>query len=371
MQRKLSLLYICLSIFAIVANGCATDGLDLDANDTSDNYSQDWSDGDVIEIYRATKGSDQNGFNIIVMGDGFTDSQVKSDGIYEQIMRQAAEHILDIEPMKSYADYVNIYAVVVVSDNGGVDAESEDEADTALSCYYGDGTEVCGDHTTVQQYLYNISNLSSTERQKAVVCVVLNDNKHAGTTYFFSNSTLAIAYCPYEGYDNELFGQLVHHEVVGHGVGRLLDEYVYYDTAIDNSTLNELEGLFEYGLGANLSIDSDKTTVSWSSFIGASGYDEVGIYEGGYFYANGVYRSEYVSCMDDNRAYFSAPSRRAIVERVLDNAGETFDYDAFVENDIATQPTTIPTPIYSFTTRADEGRHHHHHLHPPKIVEQP
>lgn len=362
MLRRLGLLYLYLSIVAIVASGCAVGELELDPNN---DYTLDWSDGDVIDIKSATKGGDLNGFNIIIMGDGFTEAQMENDGVYEQIIRQAAEHILDIEPMKSYAEYVNIYGVVVVSDKSGVSAESEDDADTTLGCYYGEGTEVCGNHTAVQQYLYKVTNLGSTERQRAVVCVVLNDDKHAGTTYFFSNMDFAIAYCPYDSYDNTLFGQLVHHEVVGHGVGRLLDEYIYYYTTIDSDTLTELTGYLASGIGANISTDSNPTTVSWSSFIGLEGYEEVGIYNGAYFYSSGVYRPESKSCMDDNRAYFNAPSRRAIVERVLSDAGATFDYDDFIENDMATQPVTIPTPVYSFGSRSGTE---HQHLHPPKMV---
>lgn len=84
----------------------------------------------------------------------------------------------------------------------------------------------------------------------------------------------------------------------------------------------------------NLSMESDMKNVPWSHLIFHSKYsDYVDMYEGGYMHSRGVYRSEATSCMNNNIPYYSAISRQAIVERIMEYAGETFDFNAFVAKD--------------------------------------
>jgi hypothetical protein len=64
----------------------------------------------------------------------------------------------------------------------------------------------------------------------------------------------------------------------------------------------------------------------------------VGVYEGGYYYTYGVWRPELTSCMINNLAYYNAPSREAIVKRILAKAGETYTLDAFLNKDIIKEP---------------------------------
>jgi hypothetical protein len=74
--------------------------------------------------------------------------------------------------------------------------------------------------------------------------------------------------------------------------------------------------------------------IKWKHLIFDARYDDiVDIFEGGYFHGKGVYRSEVNSCMNNNVPYFSTVSRQAIVERILNYAGETFDFESFVSKD--------------------------------------
>ena len=57
------------------------------------------------------------------------------------------------------------------------------------------------------------------------------------------------------------------------------------------------------------------------------------MFEGAYYYDSGVWRSEAISCMDDNRPYYNAPSREAIVRRIMRASGETFRMEDFIKND--------------------------------------
>ncbi len=60
----------------------------------------------------------------------------------------------------------------------------------------------------------------------------------------------------------------------------------------------------------------------------------VDIYEGGYYYTNGVYRSEDISCMGTHKPYFSAISRESIVKRIMKYAGKEFDLQDFYDKDV-------------------------------------
>lgn len=61
--------------------------------------------------------------------------------------------------------------------------------------------------------------------------------------------------------------------------------------------------------------------------------DIVDIYEGAHMHSDGIYRSELNSCMNNNVPYYSTISRQAMVERILDYAGEKFDFETFVSKD--------------------------------------
>ena len=92
----------------------------------------------------------------------------------------------------------------------------------------------------------------------------------------------------------------------------------------------EFEGGKGLGWYRNLELTGDVNEVGWSHLIFHPQYSNVvDVYEGGYFHTRGVYRSEPTSCMNNNIPYYSAISRQAIVERIMEYAGETFDLESF------------------------------------------
>ena len=50
-------------------------------------------------------------------------------------------------------------------------------------------------------------------------------------------------------------------------------------------------------------------------------------------HSRGVFRSEPTSCMNNNIPYYSAISRQAIVERIMDYAGLPFSFEDFCAHD--------------------------------------
>ena len=86
----------------------------------------------------------------------------------------------------------------------------------------------------------------------------------------------------------------------------------------------------------------------------------VDIYEGGYFHTRGVYRSEPTSCMNNNIPYYSAISRQAMVERIMEYAGETFDLEEFIAKDVTTAGPTTKSglDLMPVETIYDNGKQH-------------
>jgi hypothetical protein len=72
----------------------------------------------------------------------------------------------------------------------------------------------------------------------------------------------------------------------------------------------------------------------WSHLVFDERYsDIVDVFEGGYGYSRGVYRSEANSCMNDYEPYFSTICREDIVRRIKNLAGEPFSFEEFVAAD--------------------------------------
>ena len=162
------------------------------------------------------------------------------------------------------------------------------------------------------------------------------------------------------------FRGIVQHEAGGHGFGKLADEYIYHNTFIQScpcaccNHVEELEAYKSLGWYKNIELTGDINEVGWSHMIFDSKYSNyVDVFEGGYFHARGVYRSEATSCMNNNIPYFSAISRQAIVERIMDYAGEEFDMSSFYEKDNDDMGPTTKSSIYDLNMPAiNSGKQH-------------
>ena len=129
----------------------------------------------------------------------------------------------------SLRDYFDVYAVTAVSLN----EEFGRGYETALGCALegGSSTGISGDEEVVFSYVQCVEDV---DEEDVLAVVILNTPTYVGTSYYgyYSLSSgmaeCAIAYCPVVGgLDNELFRQVLVHEAVGHGFGKLMDEYSY------------------------------------------------------------------------------------------------------------------------------------------------
>ena len=204
---------------------------------------------------------------------------------------------------------------------------------------------------------------------KGLVVMVLNSTDYGGVTHMWNDGS-AIALCPKstDPYPYDFRG-LVQHEAGGHGFGKLADEYIYVNAFIDacscsNEHLSEFRAAKANGWYKNLSETADRDEVPWSHLMYHPTYSNtVDIYEGGFFHTRGIFRSEPNSCMNNNIPYYSAISRQAIVERIMDYAGVPFNLEDFYDNDAAainTRSSVAAAPAWTPNSSASTNLKHHH-----------
>ena len=184
--------------------------------------------------------------------------------------------------------------------------------------------------------------------------VVMNWGENGGTTRIgfpggsnvynpaYMNQYFSAAYCPLS-FDLKNWRHVIIHEAGGHGFACLGDEYWYDDNRRLNADADYFDTWFHSkGMYKNLDDHMESDKVCWSKFIGDELYPEVGVYEGGYLYGKGVYRSTETSVMRSlNTLEFNAPSRYYIwswIQTLIsgDFDGTNYrdgDYNAFVEYD--------------------------------------
>ena len=331
------------------------DGKDYRSTLTVEQYDYNYSDGSVVTKQTHTKGS---GIPLVFLGDCYDAADIAS-GSYLSDTEEALGYFFDIEPYKTYKDYFDVYIVFGKSEDSGVGGintirESRFGTRKAPRVQLSNGGEEAFRYARFADSEMDITN--------GLIVLVLNDSDYDGVTHLWNDGS-AIAICPKSSdpYPFDFRG-VVQHEAGGHGFGKLADEYIYVNAFIDAchcnyEHLNEFRAAKSNGWYKNLSETANRDEVPWSHLMYNPTYSNtVDIYEGGFFHTRGIFRSEPNSCMNNNIPYYSAISRQAIVERIMEYAGVPFNLDDFYANDaaaintrssIAASPAWVPNPSAS------------------------
>jgi len=290
---------------------------------TSSDYSQD---GVVTCLQSSTVGK---GIDVVFVGDAFAD---KDQELFNKYVNLGMEAFFTEEPFRSTRERFSIYRIGSVSKNGII---AQEGGDTKFSAEFTGGTGIKGADDVIFNFVK--THLPSADLTKTIIFVIINKAKYAGTCWMYSNNQ-AICYVPLCTGEEE-YARTLRHEGCGHGFGKLADEYVANSTAIPQSAIDELNQWrpFAYGFYENVDVTSDPAAILWSGFISDSRYSgQVGVYEGGYTYATGVYRPTEYSIMRYNTGGFNAPSREAIYKKIMkfsEGDAWTYDYETFVTFD--------------------------------------
>lgn len=294
-------------------------------------------DGEVRLIMEECAGAPQP-VHLIFTGDGFIEEDYNDGGAFDQALETAVNAFFSLEPYASYKDYFRVSAVAAYSQERGATVKSNmtgckaQTRNTVFSSTLdgGNSTGIGCNYDRVFSYALKVPGVTDAELDNTTVFVLINLDVYAGTCMMMATGR-SVSMCP----TGSSFGKVVTHEGGGHGFGRLLDEYRYYNESlpVDNQNLINSWRASDPYFGYNISLTGDRELVHWKHYFDIAGYEAVGMYEGAYLYNMGAWRPEYISCMEDNRPYYNAPSREAIVRRIMKASGSTFDFDDFLAKD--------------------------------------
>ena len=219
-------------------------------------YNETW--GDVYKIQEHTKGN--NGFPVVIMADGYSLNDIQN-GEFVKAVSNAVKALTMQKPMKDLVEYLDIYSVVVVSEHSGIDYT---EHNTAFKTYFESksNTNVIGDTAKISGFTYNSLRKSNERMHNALTIMLLNSADYAGVTLMALDTTVvdtipqgwSLSYIPaYATVSNgdNVFNELIMHEAVGHGIGKLGDEY-WYNTKPTQEEINSYKNDRRFGFSTNI-----------------------------------------------------------------------------------------------------------------------
>ncbi len=299
-------------------------------------------DGEYKVAQVNTKGV--NPSEILFIGDGYISEDYEEGGLFDKDIDEGIEHFFSIEPYKSYREYFKVYKQAGYSrDRGVTQTDKSITKSTKFGVVFKGGSSMESNSSAVFAHVKRIEGVDDIKLRDILINLIVNENRYAGTCWTWSDGkTIAITPVNRSTNINSHYGSILLHEGGGHGYGRLADEYVSSANSgksISDDDKKKLQERFTKGYAANVDLTGDSTQVRWKHFILKDGYKGVGTFQGGYYYTFGVWRPEASSCMISNMRYYNAPSREAIVKRIMTTAGIEFSLETFVEKDIAKSPS--------------------------------
>jgi hypothetical protein len=301
---------------------------------TSTDYS---ADGEVLTLQKATKGL---GLDIVFVGNAFTDKDMAPGGKYETKMKEAMEQFFVYEPLTSLRDRFNVYAVKAVSPNHEL---------------YEGTKQAISSNEEAFAYARKVKDLIP-DRPLRVNVIYNSYNAGRSITYIYDDAS-------YVALMANGINRVLNHEGAGHGIGRLLDEYV--EDSPNSVPTAEVKAYLEkewtdFGRGANIDLNADVTQTRWSHLAADSRYaaEGLGAYEGAGTYGREVYRPTINSMMRYNDIPFNAPSREAIYKYVMQESEGpdwVYDYETFVAFDEAGRQQ-FADALQVAAARGDDGQ---------------
>jgi len=312
-MKRFLFMTLCLVVTCI---SCSSDEGDSFAPDTISSLETDfYTDGEIEVLF---ENAPDNGATMVFIGDGYIKEDLgKQFGTYRKDAIRYFDALFSIEPYASYKEHFNAVIVYAESEKRDINDLGEENT-TALGtvAYTSDNGRTFFDAEDDRGVPYYTS-VTSQYTNVNFLIVVQNFSEGIAT----ANSNFA-----YSGSQSTL--TMVHE--VAHSFGGLQDEYGSQDSndfPIDVST------------AANLDSTGNVDVIKWNHFIGRPGYENVGAYEGGAYLVSGVWRPSFESIMRGGNSpeakVFNAPSREAIVKKILNIRGIPYDFETFLEKDVA------------------------------------
>ena len=330
-----------------------------------------------------TEGTKKN--VICLVSEGFRQEEM---GKFAMMAESATDFLFKTEPYKSYKDWFTVYFLSVASNESGASVTDGGgnivtERDTYFHARWGGDSysDMTADTDIVREFIRTrCPEVASGELdyKDVPVALLVNDNRYGGICKIFTNgwNYCIVPYakdggasrwsypdvqavCPWddsEGYretteeERDELGRSVGdwrnsflHEFGGHCYARLTDEYW---SSAKYTAPEDITG-HSYPVPYALNVSGYYDEAPWKEdlldrldeWTGRNpDYGRIGIWHGAQKSLYYRWRAEKVSCMIDNRPYFSAWQRILIVRKIMDKAGEFFDMQSFIEKDVTFDP---------------------------------
>lgn len=330
-------------------------------------------------------GSGVNPVDIVVIPDGFTKDQRET---FENRAAAGIDFLFETEPYKSFKDYFNVYFIWASSKEEGASiTDGNGNVVTQRNTAFGSrwGEDSYDDMTADGDKVFDYVSAHCPEIVKGKlsidevpVLILVNDIRYGGKAHTFSSGrSFCLVPYTFEGgeiswgypqlvpmYDEPLSGDLnsyirnrddsdleevggtnigdwrntMLHEYGGHSFGRLADEYWGDGWISAQSAIDDHSWRVPFALNVSGYYADDKLPATWQELLGEIDfltsrnelYRRIGKFQGGDVSMFNRWRSEKISCMIDNRQYFSTLQRVLIAKRIMELAGEEFDLHSYL-----------------------------------------
>ena len=259
MNRIFYLSILCMSML-LASCGKEEYSQDSDTSYTF-TYPSDNSKGYVMVLQQHTKG---NGFPVVIMADGYLQSDI-AQGTYHTSVNKAIEALFASEPMKSLKAYFDIYEVQAASSVSGITTAARN---TAFSTYFTSesGVEIDGDKKKIEKYAWYALKKDDNKFKNALVIMLVNSDRYGGVTFLSTDNAVtdsipvgfSLAFVPTgcKSKGVSYFTETLQHEAVGHGIGKLADEYFENFEAPSQDLIDKYKKLQGYGMYLNTKYDT-------------------------------------------------------------------------------------------------------------------
>ena len=258
-------------------------------------------------------GDSKEAIDIAIVGEGYTKEEME---VFYRDAKETADQILSYEPFKGKADKLNFIAVPVESKESGVSIPLKGEwKQTAFSSHF---STFYSDRYLTTLHLFDLHDALASVPYEHIIILANTDNYGGGG--ILNSYVLTAAH-------NRWAMPVVVHEF-GHSFAGLADEY-FYDDGTDQYDLHTEP--WEPNITTLVNFDS-----KWKDLVEKSGIVtkadqrlpayrtlvesdyKVGIYEGGGYLSEGIYRP-YPTCrMRDNTYPLFCPVCQRAISRMID-----------------------------------------------------
>lgn len=282
-----------------------------------------FQDGEVEMLF---DNAGPNGITMIFVGDGYIKEDLgKIYGNYRADAERYFDYLFSVEPFAGYREHFNAAIIYAESQSRTIPHE-ENTGSTAVGTYTYPGWTGRNFYAANQDRIdYYKNKLPSGYQTHSNILIVLNQQGGGNACYACDVA--------FSGSHSET--TMVHE--IGHSFGALGDEY----------ELQNLDNPPNASFSPNLDVTDDLSIIKWNHFIDLPGYGNVGAYEGGGYVSTGVWRPQIESIMRGGSSIlaeqFNPPSREAIVKRIYEIRGLTYDFETFLSRDVVTRSSLPAT----------------------------